>query len=1624
MDAAARQELPQTADQFVAIAAKGPWPAFRPNGGIDAAAEAFLRGLYEDASDDELGDLSVIDFAAVAHDFWIWRAERNCDQQCIRIRRGVGANGEELDRDILEIAGPDMPFLVDSVMGELADQGIPSLAMFHPLAPSAKGEGRDSLIQIHLPRLPAQKAKELEEGVRASLADVRVSVADFQAMRQRMLRAADELEKAKSNAAPSDVAEVVELLRWLAADKFTFLGSRDYQYVRNEKGAFTPHEPDILGDTCLGILRDVDRYVLRTSAEPMVLTPELKRLVAEPTPLIVAKSTLRARVHRRATSDYISVKRYNDQGEAIGEIRFVGLFTSESFTEATRNIPVLRRKADWVMHQTGFSAGGHNAKTLRKIIEYYPREELWQISREELLNISRGILHLLDRPRARVFIRRDRFNRFVTALCYIPKDLYRSDLREQVGELIAKTYGGVVDSFQPQLGEGQLARVLFVIGEIDKTLPDPDSRILDAAVARLSHTWEDIYGQALMRSPLFNAPTREQAAARFEGAFTAAYRERYTVNEALTDTAEILGAGEDEIMRARAYRLPGDADNIMRCKFYARGDVLALSATVPILENMGLFVDSEVNFELQMKGSALQPAQRVFIHDIETRSADGKPIDLERAADAFEEAFAAIWTGKAESDGFNRLILSLPCSWREAALVRALARYRQQTGLDPSQTVQEQALAANPKIASLILAFFKARFDPNLPESMDTRQARSSKLEFMIEAALNEVVSLDEDRALRRISQLVKAIRRTNYYQPAANGETKPYMSFKIDSNAVADLPAPKPYREIWVASPQVEGVHLRFGPVARGGLRWSDRRDDFRTEVLDLVKAQQVKNAIIVPVGAKGGFYPKRLPARGAPGFQEAGIEAYKTFLRGLLDITDNIVGDSVKAPNNVVRWDEDDAYLVVAADKGTATFSDIANGISAEYGHWLGDAFASGGSVGYDHKAMGITAKGAWEAVKRHFREIGKNIQEEEFTVIGVGDMSGDVFGNGMLLSRKIRLLAAFDHRDIFIDPNPSDCEKSFVERKRLFDTPRTSWQDYDKKLISKGGGVFSRSAKSIDVSKEIAAITGIEKSSVTPVELMSALLKSQCELMWFGGIGNYIKARAEGHGDVGDKANDGIRVDAEDVRAQVVGEGANLGVTQKGRIAFARNGGRINTDAIDNSAGVDTSDHEVNIKILLADVIRAGALKADKRDKLLESMTDEVGELVLEDNYDQTGAISIAQTSAVNDLDSHERFIQRLESEGKLNRRVEGLPLTGELAALRVAKLGLTRPELAKLVAYSKINLFDALVDSKTPDDPAFAEPLKTYFPKELWKFEAQMQTHRLRREIIATKLADDLVNRGGPSFVDRIKDISRAKTVTVACAFEASRRIFDLEALVERINALDNKIPAAAQIAMHQRVGGALRRASTYLARNAGFERDNPPSILEVVALYKEPVDAQRATINADLSTIERDRVELRRKALIDLGAPEDLAEEAALLSPLTLSLDVADLARRTQWPINAASIIHCVIGADFGLDALRDVATNMKLEQHWDRLVIRRAAQDFGDMQLRLAEAASKSIGAPPKDADYEWANKVVTAWIASLGKPAERVRSAYAELAAQGQWTFAKLMLISAEFNVLAAAIR
>jgi glutamate dehydrogenase len=1441
-------------------------------------------------------------------------------------------------------------------------------------------------------------------GIHATLADVRAAVGDFRLLRGKMTDCADELEACRPARTLAHFTEALAFLRWLSQDKFIFLGARDYNFPRDARGEFVRDEPTILEATGLGILRDPDRYVLRRGSEPAIVTDAIRQFLEEPNPVLVSKSSFSSRVHRRAPADYIGVKRYGSDGQVIGETRFVGLFTSEAFNEMTREIPMLRAKAAAVVARAGFPTDSHNQRTLQNIVETYPRDELFQISESELFDTSLNILHLLDRPRPRVFVRRDRFNRFVVALAYLPKDRFNSSLREAVGRRLVDAYGGFVQAFFPELGDGPLARVRYIIQEIDKARPAPDLVALERDVTALSRTWDDGFLEALRTAPGIEEPVRVTIANRFAKAFGAGYRERFDAAEALTDVSEILAAGDLEQVRVRAYRPAGAAPNALHCKVYSQLGALPLSSMLPMLENLGLFVATEQPYSIAAQSD-------LVLHDIAMRAQDEQPIDLAAGKTAFEEAFAAIWAGRAENDGFNRLILKLGIGWRDAALIRALARFRQQSGIDPSQRTQEDALAAHPDIVKLMLGLFRVRFDPALHESLAERKAWAGQLETQLDAALEKVASLDADRALRRIARLISAIQRTNYYQAGADGQSKSYFSFKIASRELEDLPEPKPYREIWVWSPQVEGVHLRFGPVARGGLRWSDRRDDFRTEVLDLVKAQQVKNAIIVPVGAKGGFFPKRLPQRTDPAWFETGKSAYKTFLRGMLDLTDNIVDDKIVPPGDVVRWDADDPYIVAAADKGTATFSDTANALAAEYGFWLGDAYASGGSVGYDHKEMGITAKGAWEAVKRHFREAGKDIQSEPFTVIGVGDMSGDVFGNGMLLSRQIKLLAAFDHRDIFIDPNPDNIEASFRERERLFHKAGSSWKDYDRALISKGGGVFSRADKLIPLSPEARALTGLAREQVAPSELMAALLKAPCELMWFGGIGAYVKARSESHADVGDRGNDAQRVDAEDMQAAVIGEGANLGVTQAGRIAFARKGGRINTDAIDNSAGVDTSDHEVNIKILLAEALRSGVLPAAERNPLLEAMTPDVARLVLADNYDQTLALSLAHATANADLDAHERMIERLERTGKLNRKVEGLPDAEAIRGLRAANLGLTRPELAKLLAYAKIDLFDALVQSKTPDDPHFVTMLRDYFPPAAHRFTAAMAQHRLRREIIATALADTVINAGGLNFIAQISEAGAAEPAEIAGAFQAVREIFGLQKLAGRINALDNMAPAALQTAMHQEIGRFYRRLCSYLARRLGAR-----PLDDVIALYRPAVMLQQDALDRALSDVDRRQFDSQIDAFVQAGAPRDLARDIAALHPLSAALDIADLAGQIGVGAGAAMFVDRALGAAFGLDELRQQAEALKLERHLDRVALQRLCAEIDASQRRIAATALAAIK-PAATIDPPSATAAVSDWIART--PGANPAALIADLDQRGGWSLGRLVIASAELRDL-----
>ncbi|HEV7159020.1 MAG TPA: NAD-glutamate dehydrogenase [Caulobacteraceae bacterium] len=1595
---------------------------------LDAAAppegrKAFLVRVMEDFRPTELPGVSLSDLACVLAAFWRFAEDRRAETPTVRLIRAEGEAGRDLGLDVLEIVQPDAPFLVDSVMGEVTEAGTEVRAMFHPIV---EGEaGRTSMIEVWLAPVSEERRAGLIERVLAAMADVHAAVTDFPAMRALLGHTIVDVKGAARTLAgtvgAAVTAEDLAFLEWIDSGHFVFLGARVYDYPRNADGLFAAEEPAFDRAAGLGVLRDPNRLVLRRSSEPSVLASSLRWRTEAAAPVIVAKANLRSRVHRRAHMDYIGVRRHGPGGEIIGETRFVGLFTAQVYEEPVREIPLLRRKIEAVLAGAGFAKGSHNASRLAYILETYPRDELFQVSAEELGDTARDILHLIDRPKVKLFIRRDPYDRFASILFYAPRERYDERLRERAGTLLAEAFGGHVSACVTAYSDDPLARIHYIIGVPPDGYRDPDPTWLEGEAAKLARTWSDDF-EVAVREGAADAAEAGRLLGAYRDSFPVGYRDRYDGAEAFTDAVRMETLDAQGAIAVRAYRAKGDSPLQFRFKLYRSGAEPAhLSRVLPILGDMGLSALVEDGF--QVRPSRLQGAAApIWVHEFAVEDPLGENLTFEARREPFEATFQAVWNGRIESDGFNRLVMELGASWREAALMRALGRYRLQSGLDPSRTVQAQALAANPAVSRLLLDLFAARLDPASGASLAEREAVAAGLRQQIETALRAVESLDHDRVLRRLAALISAITRTNYYQRSADGAVKPYISFKIASRELADLPQPKPFREIFVGAPNVEAVHLRLGPVARGGLRWSDRRDDFRTEVLSLVKAQQVKNAVIVPVGSKGGFYPKRLPRGGTPDQVRAeAVGAYKTFLFGLLDLTDNIdpAGVVVHPPGLVIH-DDDDPYLVVAADKGTATFSDIANEVAEAYDFWLGDAFASGGSAGYDHKEMGITARGAWEGVKRHFRELGIDIQRDSVNVVGVGDMSGDVFGNGMLLSQTLRLRAAFDHRHIFLDPDP-DAAASWTERKRLFDLPRSSWDDFDRKVISRGGGVFPRTAKSVALSEEARELLDIRAEALAPEELITAILRSRTDLLYLGGIGTYVKATTETDLDVGDKTNDALRINGRELRCKVVGEGANLGFTQAGRIEYALMGGRIDTDAIDNSAGVDTSDHEVNIKILTGMAERAGALARSDRDALLASMTDEVAAHVLEHNYDQTLALSLLEAEGARSLDDQAKFMLRLESLGRLDRQLEGLPDAAVMSERIKAGRGLTRPELSVLLAYGKLDLFDDIIVSEAPDDAWFDKLLEAYFPEPLAKFGEEMKRHRLRREIIATMVDNDIVNLCGPTFPGRLRASAGCDTVALVAAFEAARQTLRFNEVWTRVTKLDGKAPWSGQAVLLGELVSLLRGQTYWLARRA--HRDPGASRVQtLVDAYKPAVETLRGMVPGVLSTFEQKAAVRRASAWIKAGAPRTIAHSIALMRTLTMAAPLADLAKAKDWPLESAAQIYHRVGGLFGFDKLRAAAISRSTGgDTFERLAVRRLIEDMLTEQAALAGAIMDAAGHP--DEDERLAQRAVTDWTSERVERVKAVRRTVDEVEkAPGGWTFAKLTIANAALRELAAA--
>lgn len=1586
-------------------------------GELELGAKDFLTSFYSDALENEFLDYGLDDLVALASDFWMTGDRRQPGEDIVKVSLAQQRQGKGRADTRLEIITDDKRFLVDSVIDTVSSFGIDVLGLFHPIASgfrNKKGQWfktgtavKESMILVMIPPQGAYQRKKLQAELEQVLKDVAAINQDFEAMVTSVRENAEELKRNHAKVDKASISESVEFLDWIADGNFVLLGARRYDYMKSSaKGANVPDyaNPTIVKGSGYGVLRDPDIQVLRQSSEPSVISSNVKSFMKRREPVSVAKSNLFSRVHRRVRMDYISVKHVDADGSVNGETRFVGLFTATAYSKSTWDIPLIRERATAVIKRAGLTPGSHNANRLKYVLSSYPRDELFQISEDDLLRISTGVAQAFDRPRTRIFVREDPFDRFVSILAYVPREHYNTRTRQRIGAHLVKAYNGRLSAFYPQYSDAPMARVHFIIGLEPGTRAHPDIDDLETEIAAIAQPWfENVRNNAeASESDIFG-----EKISGYERAFSVAYQDKFTPEQTLDDITISESLSENSDTAIKVYNVSGEDNRTINAKIYRLENRIEPSLIMPVLTNFGLHIAQETGYAIKREGKPV-----VWVHDFEAHLPN-TPDDIDTLSRIFETAFINTWHGKNEDDAFNKLILQQMTDWRNIAFLRLIARYRRQSGLDPSEASQIDAFSQHPVLTGLLIALLSVKFEPDMFESLVVRAQEVENLMGEITTGLNQVASLDHDRVIRRCANVIKVGLRTNFYQRLENGDVKPYISLKINSQALESLPAPKPYREIYVSSPRVEGVHLRFGPVARGGLRWSDRRDDFRTEVLGLVKAQQVKNAVIVPVGSKGGFFPKQLPAGGdRNAIVEEGIAAYKVFISGLLDLTDNYKGKDTVSPPDVVAWDEPDPYLVVAADKGTATFSDIANGISQDYDFWLDDAFASGGSVGYDHKAMGITARGGWEAVKRHFREMGKDIQSEDFTVVGIGDMSGDVFGNGMLLSKHIQLLAAFDHRDIFIDPSP-DPAKSFKERERMFKLGRSSWADYNKKLISKGGGVFSRGDKSIPMSDEMKTLTGLTADTVTPNELIKSLLQVPSELLWFGGIGTYIKASDESHSDVGDKANDIIRVNADEVRAKVIGEGANLGLTQAGRIAYARKGGRINTDAIDNSAGVDSSDNEVNIKILLRGAIESGELKAAKRDALLAKMTDDVATLVLQHNYDQTAALSLAQTLAAEDHNSYERLMVSLEKAGRLDRAVEGLPSTDAMLALQAEKKGLTRPELAVLLAYSKIVLFDDLITTDVADDPYMMHVLEDYFPDDLRKFGKAMAGHRLRREIIISRLVNRIVDVCGPLFVMHLTEQTRASVAEIAKGFVVAFEALRIGEMRNEIEGLDNVIDANSQIQLHEEIALVIQRVVGWMVR-----RSETGTLGKRIEKRKQPLTLVDSAWLNFLSPYDRRRAETRINRFVKGGVPQDLAADVALLRSRASGFDVIALAERTKMDVPEAAQLFYEIGARFKIDRVRAALIATDADSHWERLALRHLEEDFFEAQARFSLMAAKHHSKNSTD-KAESPKATIQNWVKDTIPGMKQYETALADMMRTKEWTVAKFTIINAQLREL-----
>jgi glutamate dehydrogenase len=1589
-----------------------------PLGSTSEDISCFLRAYYHRVATEDLAPPSRM--AAVARAHAQLGLTRPQGRALVQVREPGEAHLDPVSQSslVVDIVIDDMPYLVDSVATELNRHEAEIQLLVHPVLrvrrdvtgrlrailgvcgdlgeseAATTEETSESWIHVELgPPKDLASADQLAADLRRILDDVRVAVED----QPRMRSVARSLAAHLGGEPGSDEAEFGELLRWLSNGNFLFLGYREYNLVPVEDSLGLRAVPG----TGLGILRH-DRQ-----GEPGLrrkLSPPVMARAQDPSELLVlAKANSRSTVYRANYLDYVSVKKRGPSGHVAGEFRFLGLYTHAAHTAPVTGVPVLRRKLARVLASAGLTSDSHDGKDLIEILEEYPREELFEISAEELAPIAFGVLRLSERKQTRLFLRRDRYGRYMSCLLYLPRDRYTTQVRLRAQNILTDALHGVSVDYSAMVGDSALARLHVVVrAERDSSVPQVDAAALERRLAAAVRSWdEDLVAEA---TRLLGEDRAAKLLKLCGASIPETYKADVSAQDAVSDLTTMLELRESGT--ESAVRL---VEGMQRWTLlvYRSGTPITLSDVLPQLQHMGLEVVDEHPYEFTGSSSA----GSFWIYEFGLRPPAAA---LGSVRQTFEEALTALWLDQTEDDGFNALVLTAGLSWREVTLLRACAKYLRQGGMRFSEDYVQRVLRSNGPITRLLVRLFESRFDPARQGGADER---CEAITEEIRGQLDEVTSLDHDRILRSYLALIEAVLRTNYYRlqsPVVIDGRRPLV-LKLDPGNVPGLMQPRPKFEIFVYSPRLEAVHLRFGRVARGGLRWSDRLEDFRTEVLGLVKAQEVKNAVIVPSGAKGGFVCKRLPDPSDREAHQAEVLAcYKTFIAAMLDVTDNIEADEVVPPPDVVRRDGDDPYLVVAADKGTATFSDTANEIAARYGFWLGDAFASGGSEGYDHKKMGITARGAWESVKVHFASLGMNPDAEDFTVVGVGDMSGDVFGNGMLLSRHIKLIAAFDHRHVFVDPDP-DPQASFAERSRMFALPRSSWADYDPALISPGGGVWPRGAKSVPVSAQARTALGIDAAvtALSPDELISAILAAPVDLLWNGGIGTYVKASSQTHADVGDRSNDAVRIDATRLRARVIGEGGNLGLTQAARIQYSLGGGLVNTDFIDNSAGVDTSDHEVNIKILLADAIRGGAIPPAARHELLNEMTDEVAALVLRHNYQQNMALAVARSQANSMLHVHARYLRKLVRDKRLNPEHDVLPGEREIAERRAAGGGLTNPELALLLAHTKISAGEDVLESGLPDDPYLHRVLRGYFPAPLRdRFAGQMGSHRLRREIITTTAVNEMIDYSGTTFLFRLIEETGASVPDLTRAWLVAREVFDMPAFWRQVTELEGQLGIGAQITLLLEGRKLTERAARWLLHN----RRPPFDIQATVGFFADGVRTVRAGLpklltGRDLSTFEE-----RRDSYCDLDVPFDLAERVAAMVPTYSAFDIVQVAASTGQTIEEAAEVYFDLADRLQITRLRDRITALPREDRWSTMA-RAALRD--DLYAAHASLAQDVLGASGSGQTPE---ERLAAWVSRNEAAVAMAAQTLGEIWESERFTFTTLSVALRAVRTLVAA--